>query len=577
MWVGILLIAIIALAAWLRLYDIKNYPPGIFPDVAANGEDVMLILDGDVRPFYPRGNGREALFFYLQALLVKIYGIHVWPMHAASALIGIATVAAVYFATRPWFGRLSGLLAAFFLATNHWHIALSRTGFRAIMVPLFVLLFTAAVGYLIRSVKHKNKSKVKRDRARYSSYLYAILAGAAFAGGFYSYIAYRAMIGVVLGIALLLLVDDWLLPGRKLPHFMRYGQHLVLALLAAAVVIAPLGIYFTLHPDAIVGRAGQVSIFSPDLQREVGGGTLAGTLQYSTRETLMSFFAGSGDLNWRHNVAGFPLLNPLVGILFLLGLAWTIHGTVMVLYAVARGRQVHLGMVYPYILLLLLGMLLPVITTAEGLPHGLRSVGLVAPIFILAGTAGSVVWYWLQRHVGKGISQAAVWGVGIGLLVLSGLYGGALYFLIARNDPAAHAAYRADLPVVTEYIKGVAAEGKRPYLVLDEFSLQSVHWLTTVAAHDHVVGDQPHPDVDQHLWRQLDPAQSHLIPLQPGEVMIFTQSTLPDADRYKEQHPGVQQLEQRYNRFGQEIMRVYGSSSDAPAEPVGEEPPSLDA
>src|SRR5688572_6050139 len=101
MWVGLLLVGIIALAAWFRFYDIKNYPPGIFPDVAANGEDVLLILDGDVRPFYPRGNGREALFFYLQALMVKFRGIGVWPMHAASAIIGLATVIAMYFATRP--------------------------------------------------------------------------------------------------------------------------------------------------------------------------------------------------------------------------------------------------------------------------------------------------------------------------------------------------------------------------------------------------------------------------------------------------------------------------------------------
>src|SRR3989344_9081038 len=96
LWVGVLLTGIIALAAWFRLYDIQNYPPGIFPDVAANGEDVLLILDGDMRPFYPRGNGREALFFYLQALMVTIFGIGVWPMHAASALVGSATVAAVY-------------------------------------------------------------------------------------------------------------------------------------------------------------------------------------------------------------------------------------------------------------------------------------------------------------------------------------------------------------------------------------------------------------------------------------------------------------------------------------------------
>lgn len=586
MWVLVALGVIVALAAWFRLYDIQNYPPGLFPDEAANGEDVLLILDGDVRPFYPRGNGREALFFYLQALLVKIFGIGVWPMHAASAIVGTATVAAVYFATRPWFGRLSGLLAALFLATNHWHVTLSRTGFRAIMVPLFVLLFTAFVGYAIR--------EVKRGRGRYG-YLLAVLAGAAFAGGFYSYIAYRAMVGVVFGVAFLVLLDDWILEWRRhssasaehkmrdLPHVLRYWPHVLLGIAAAALILAPLVWYFVQEPGAIVGRAGQVSIFNPDLQEQYGGGTIGGTLLYSLRTTLLSFFAGAGDLNWRHNVAGYPLLNPLVGILFLLGVAWAINGTVMVAYKIVRGVEVHLGMVYPYLLLLLGGLLLPVVTTAEGMPHGLRALGLVAPIFLLAGTAGSVVLYWLRRRLRGEWGQTVLWGAVSGVLALAMLYDGTLYFLIARNDSAAHYAYRSDLPVVAEYINNYAREhqsadrDERPYLVLDTFSLQSIHFLTAHSAHDHSVGDMPHPDEAQHRWRQLDPALSHFQSLRPGEIIIFTQSTIPDADRYRQQHPSVEQVEQRYNRFGEEIMRVYRHPEFTSPEPSVDEAPSLDA
>lgn len=576
-WItGGMLVAIIALGAFFRFYDITSYPPGLFPDEAANGEDVLLIFDGDVRPFYPRGNGREALFFYLQALSVKIFGLGVWQMHVASALVGTATVAALFFATRPWFGRLAGLFAAFFLATNHWHLTMSRTGFRAIMIPLFIALFTAFVGYLIVAVK---KGQMRR------SYIYAILAGVALAGGFYTYIAYRVMVGVVLGVALLVLLDDWILEIRKhkalhtrdLPHVMRYWPHLLLGMVAAAIVFAPLGWFFFQNPEAFVGRAGQVSVFNPDLQREFGGGTVGGTVLYSLRETLLSFFVGSGDLNWRHNVPGSPLLNPLVGMLFLLGVAWAIHGTVMIFYAIFRGREVHLGMMYAYILLLLSGMLLPIITTAEGMPHGLRSVGLVAPIFLLAGTAGSVVVYWLRRRVRLEWGQVLITGVIGGLLLLTMAHTWALYFLIARNDPAAHWAYRADLPIVADYIKAYAAQhprgetDNRPYLVLDGFSLQSVHFLTAVVAHDHVVGDAVHPDEAKHIWRQLDPAQSHLMALLPGEIIIFTQSTLPDADRYVRQYPNLKLRDARYNRFGQEIMRVYEAPSEAEA------PAALDA
>jgi 4-amino-4-deoxy-L-arabinose transferase-like glycosyltransferase len=546
-WItGALVVGIVVLAAWFRLYDIQNFPPGLFPDEAANGEDALLILDGDWRPFYPRGNGREALFYYLQAGSIKLFEIGVWQLHVVSAMIGIVTVLSIYFATRVWFGRLSGLLATFFLATSYWHVTLSRTGFRAILIPLFVALFTAWVGYVVRSMK---RGQIKR------AYVYAALAGAAFAGGFYTYIAFRIMVGVVLGIALLLLLAA-VHPKVGLTHWQRYGKQIVVGILAAMIVFAPLGWFFVQEPEAFVGRAGQVSVFNKELQQEYGGGTLVGTILYSTRETIISFFAGEGDLNWRHNVAGFPLLNPLVGLLGLLGLTWAIHGTVMCAFKMARGKELHLDVIFPYLLLLLGGMLAPVVTTAEGIPHGLRSIGLVIPIFMLAGTAGSVALYWIKRKISWTQWQAAGFGVVAGLLILSGLYDGALYFMIARNDAGAHYAYRADLTRVAGYIIGLNLSNEpKPYLVLDKFSLQTVHFLTSVEAHDHTVGDEEHPDKDKHLWKQLNPEQSHVQALQPGEKMIFTQSTLPDADRYAK-HYKVKIVEQEYNRFGQEIMRV---------------------
>lgn len=542
------------LAIFFRFYDIQNYPPGLFPDEAANGEDVLLILSGDVRPFYPRGNGREGLFFMLQAVAVWLFGVGVWQLHIVAATVGVLTVLAMYFATRVWFGRLAGLMAALLLATNHWHVTLSRTGFRAIMIPLFVLLFTAWAGYTIQSVKRQQHAR---------SYWYAILAGIAWGGGFYTYIAYRVMVGVVIGVAILLALAA-LHPKIGFPHWRRYGKQLAVGLVAAAAVLAPLGWYFVQQPEALVGRAGQVSVFSENLQKEFGGGTLLGTLAYSTRQTLLAFFTGQGDLNWRHNVAGFPLLNQLTGLLFMLGVAWAIWGFLVVVRKIAQGTEVHLGMIYAYLLLLLAGMLAPVIMTAEGMPHGLRSIGLLPPIFILAGTAAAVMVHWGMKKANERMKQrwwAGVWqGAVIGVIALSILYDGALYFLVARNDAQAHYAYRADLTEVAKYINEYTrnnADKERPYLVLDSFSVQTVHWLTTVSAHEYTVGDEPHPDVEMHKWKLLDPANSQLTPLESGEIMIFTQSTIFDADRYQQFHPEVKFREKRMNRFGQEIMRVY--------------------
>lgn len=538
---------IVLLSVVFRFYDIQNYPAGLFPDEAANGEDALLILDGDYRPFYPRGNGREGLFFFLEALAIRLFGIGVWQLHIVSAMVGVMTVMVMYFATRVWFGRMAGILAALFLATNHWHVTLSRTGFRAILIPLFVALFTALVGYTIRSVKREKKLQ---------SFLFAALAGATLAGGFYTYIAYRMMVGVIVGIFVLLLLAA-IHPKIGFPHFKRYGWQLIVSVAAALLVFAPLGWFFVQQPNDFVGRVGQVSVFNEELQDKYGGGELLPTIWYSFSETVMSFFAGNGDLNWRHNVAGFPLLNPLVGVLFLLGLAWTIRGTAMVGWKLLKGQEVHLGMIYPYVLLLAAGMLAPVISTAEGIPHGLRSIGLVVPIFLLAGTAGAVVLHWCQYRVGRVITLSVCNGAIISFLLLGVLYDGSLYFMVAWNDAEAHYAYRADLTEVAKYINNFSGEGARPYLILDKFSLQTVHFLTSVDAHDYTVGDEVHPDVNSHRWRQVDPEKSHLVPLLPGEFMIFTQSTMFDTKRYVEKYPEIELVESRTNRFGQEIMRVY--------------------
>lgn len=554
-WIAFgILVGVFVVAIAFRLYGITDYPPGLFPDQAANGEDALLILQGDIRPFYERNNGREAVFFYIQALFIGLFGVGVWPMFAASALVGILTVVAVYCATRVWFGKLAGTLAAFFLATSYWHVTISRTGFRAVMIPLFIAAFTAFAGYAIEAVR---KQKISR------SYVYAALAAASFSLGFYTYIAYRMMVGVVLGVFVLLLLAA-LHPKIGFPHMKRYGKQLAVAIIAGLIVAAPLALYFIQHPSSVMGRAGQVSVFDPALQQQFGGGTLVGTVWYSTRETLLSFFVGTGDMNWRHSVAGYPLVNPLVGILFLLGFAWALSGVGSLFFAMGRGREIHYNMVYAYLLLLFFGMLVPVVTSAEGIPHALRSVGLFVPMFILAGVAGAVLLRWLFKQGGDAW-RAVVLGVALGLLAVNGLYDGALYFLMARNDSDAYVAYRGDLTEVATWVneyRGLYAADVRPYVAVDGFSAVTVHYLTSVAAHD----DASHPDEAQHKYILLEPTTSHLTSLQSGEVIIFAQSSMRDADRYAAKWgEQIELLLSKKNRFGQEVLRVYRGKGSADA------------
>ncbi len=61
--IGVAVAVVLVLAAGWRFYDITNYPPGLFPDEAANGEDALLILSGDIRHSMRAATGAKHCFF----------------------------------------------------------------------------------------------------------------------------------------------------------------------------------------------------------------------------------------------------------------------------------------------------------------------------------------------------------------------------------------------------------------------------------------------------------------------------------------------------------------------------------
>src|ERR1700683_453163 len=108
-----LLIGVMLVAIFLRIYQITSLPGGLFPDEAANGLDINSMQQGHLQPFYERGNGREALFFYMEWVSTAIFGKGQWEFHATSALIGVLAVVAVYFVTYRLFLLDAGVGAGF--------------------------------------------------------------------------------------------------------------------------------------------------------------------------------------------------------------------------------------------------------------------------------------------------------------------------------------------------------------------------------------------------------------------------------------------------------------------------------
>src|SRR3989338_3093286 len=173
------LLAIMALGAFLRFYQITEIPPGLYPDEAMNGNNALEALaTGDFKVFYPENNGREGLFINMQAVSLAAFGNTPWALRIVSALIGTLTILGIYLVTKELFSRnqnqesrikkkestgshhdsyflihdsrIIGLFSAFFLATSYWHLNFSRIGFRAIMLPMFA---TFGIYFLLKGIR----------------------------------------------------------------------------------------------------------------------------------------------------------------------------------------------------------------------------------------------------------------------------------------------------------------------------------------------------------------------------------------------------------------------------------------
>lgn len=549
-----LLVGVMALAIFFRFYQIVAMPGGLFPDEAANGLDINSMQQGQLQPFYERGNGREALFFYMLWGSVELFGKGPWQHHIISALVGVIAVLGCFLVARALFkifGRSRdddptgeaglaaissratnwALWAAFFMAVSSWHVVLSRTAFRANLIPLFTS-FTFYFGLMAFQATERGKR-----------YLWSVLTGATFALGFYTYIAYRIMVPLV-AIAILwpLVVDIYRSP--RFQYIKKLFWPSLVAKLTFLVFIFPLGYYFWTHPGSFVGRSGQVSVFSPELNN----GNLLGTIGAVFWSSIRAYF-WDGDLNWRHNISGEAFLSIIISPFFALGL---IGATILATRYIFTPMKNWWDWKYFLLAGWFWAMMIPVVTTAEGIPHGLRAIGTIPVVYIMSAVGLMWVVGWATRVVNKYWPKLSDWQknilsfafhaktiVFIGALILQAYI---LYFVYAANSPENFYSFRSDLTPVSDYLNNTGNKNST-YLILDKFSVQTADYLTS---------DKGNP------YKQVDPENSwELKNLKPGDRLVFTQSSIFDIKKFKQYHPEAKLTLEQRNKFNQAVMAVY--------------------
>lgn len=344
-----ILVGIFAIALFIRVYQIDQYPFGIWYDEADSGLHARRMLaDVNYRPIFISNITFPHLAAYALGLLA-FGSTNIVGMRIITALLASIGVIFAYLVGRelrsPWFG----LLMAVLLATMRWSINFSRIAMTGAETLTFTLMTFYAAIRLVRNGSFRN----------------ALWFGIALATGFYFYRPYVAQL-LAIGIYLLVAYPFW---QRRWKHTLLLGAT---ALVSAIVFLIPLGIFAIDQGNFYFNRLNQVSVFNERLPDHI---SVTDALLQNTVKHFQMFHL-VGDKNGRHNLPRTPMLDPITGSLMMIGL----------FVALRESRREHLV----FALSLIVGLLGGIFTITFEAPQSLRAIGVILGVIYFAslGLAG---------------------------------------------------------------------------------------------------------------------------------------------------------------------------------------------
>jgi 4-amino-4-deoxy-L-arabinose transferase-like glycosyltransferase len=385
---GVAVLAILDIAAGLRLWHLGSLPQGIWFDEV---DTQVGALRAWLYPFQPLGLGNvdhnPSLYFYAMAVLIKLFGDTISVLRLTSVCFGLLAVVAVYIIGRGAGGAPLGLAAAALLAIGDWAIDFSRIAMPNMAAPATIGASFAAF-----------TMAMCRPRP-----LWFALAGMLLGLALMSYEgAFTATVVAIVVAGFRMLIDS---------RFRRSAWPAVLLLpLGFVAGAAPWFAALKLAPDYTLARINQVSLLKEYSAWPDRIAAFQGNLR---KHLLMLMF--SGDSNGRHNLPGAPMLDAVTGACLLLGLGiclrrfWNWFYLLLLLWLGAS----------------LLGGALSLDWEA---PQAARTIGAIAPIALIAALPLAV----LARYVWLG-GQYVI----DRLLARTGAVAGSELSLVARGMLAA--------------------------------------------------------------------------------------------------------------------------------------------
>ncbi len=367
-------LAVMAVAVWLRIHLLEQIPFGIEGDEAAAIINAREILNSPTDSILAHFAGQPV--FYLGPLKIahQLFGLSNFGIKAMALLYGLLDILALYWLARLLYGPRTALAAASLLTLARWHIHFSRFGYGN---TLLILMLTLGFYFLLKGLVTRRK-------------WHFVFSGVALSLSVQTEVAARLVPLICAGLLV------FLAAGQR--HFFRRNARPLLALMLG-VWLAGGAFYILLGKSttALMGRANSVSIFSndPNAPRDIAAG-FVGSLRSSL--TMLNWH---GDYRPRHNggLTGEPMLDFWSAVLFGLGFCYS-------LYYWKRLR-------YFVLLLWFLGFMSASIFAIEA-PQAHRAFGIVPAVILFMGAFLDRARRLLRETLGR----PGVWAGGLAFLVL---------------------------------------------------------------------------------------------------------------------------------------------------------------
>jgi len=498
--IWLVLLALLA-GAFLRFHQLGSVPPGLHYDFAANAILANDIAFNNFREvFISAYTGKEVLFFYTAALLFLSVGSSIFTLQLTAAIYGILGIAACYFAARQvtwgWPGsRWLAAFAAAILAFTFMHLVWSRYGERATTEPFIQGL---AIGFLFRGLRLCRQPEMA-GRLSQNPFLNLALSGVFTGLAAYTYLAAR-LFPIPVALTLLISLVDIVLHHRTQLRLFLGG--VAVFVVSAALVFAPLGLFFLRHPETFLVRASQLTPRAGETDLLWRG--ITGALG-------MIFIVG--EPYDRFNIPGRPIFDPILGLFFIIGLI-IILVQLFFLFRRSRSRSpLPYFLSTSFLLIYTLTFLAPTALSVHDIfPSNVRSMGLlpILTIFPALGLVEAIAW--ITKRFRLEATRLTPYALLLTILIgtVTTYYA---YFNVWAVTPSLHYANDTDLVEASRWLNEQDTTNTSVYFSAIHYRHPTVAYL----AHDFA-------DI-----RWFTGGQSLAIPTGPA-LYIFPHSAPPPAD-----------------------------------------------